>query len=167
STCDSCLREERARLQQQAAEQVSVAQANQRDAREAADRRRSPDFAEQVSRVLVTTAPTLPGYRITETLEVVTSERVLRVNIFEDMFVRWITMLGGRGETTQKVFRDGRKLCLHELKAEAVTVGGNAVIATSLDYTDIGRNDSVLLLVASGTAVRVEPLEPSVEDRAS
>jgi len=48
---------------------------------------------------------------------------------------------------------------LTELKKEALNVGANAVIAVDLDYSEFsGQNKSMLFLVASGTAVKVEKI---------
>ena len=48
---------------------------------------------------------------------------------------------------------------MSELKKEADNIGANAVIAVDLDYSEIsGGGKSMLFLVASGTAVKVEPI---------
>ena len=48
--------------------------------------------------------------------------------------------------------------CLTELRREALLVGANAVIGMNLAYNEISGDDkSMLFVVASGTAVVVEP----------
>jgi len=55
------------------------------------------------------------------------------------------------------VLRDSRRVCLTELRREALIAGANAVIGVDLDYSEISGDDkSMLFLVASGTAVVVE-----------
>ncbi|MFC1579546.1 YbjQ family protein [Thermodesulfobacteriota bacterium] len=69
-------------------------------------------------------------------------------------------MFGGRSGATQKVLRDARKVCLYELRREAFSLGANAVIVVDLDYSQFsGQGKSMLFLVASGTAVKVEKVE--------
>ena len=117
-----------------------------------------PEFSKSVQAVVLTTAPSLEGYQIIETLDIVSSECVYGMNLFRDMFVWARDIVGGRSESSQKVLRDARKICLMELRREAESLGANAVIAVALDYSEIsGNGKSMLLLVASGTAVLVSP----------
>ena len=76
------------------------------------------------------------------------------------MFASMTDFFGGRSEASQKVLKDAKNLCLKELKKEALQAGGNAVIAIDLDYSEMsGSGKSMLFLVASGTAVIIEPIE--------
>jgi uncharacterized protein YbjQ (UPF0145 family) len=119
-----------------------------------------PEFSEAVRSILITTAPTLAGYRICKTIDIVSAECVFGMNLFRDLFVFVRDILGGRSKAAQKIFRDARKTCLLELRREAEALGANAVIAVDLDYNEIsGSGKSMLFLAASGTAVIVEPLE--------
>lgn len=80
------------------------------------------------------------------------------MNIFRDYFAAVTDIFGGRSSATQRVLRDARKTCLAELKKEADELGANAVIAVKLDYSEFsGGGKSMLFLVASGTAVVIEP----------
>jgi uncharacterized protein YbjQ (UPF0145 family) len=82
------------------------------------------------------------------------------MNLFRDFLAGLTDAFGGRSESTQKVLRDARRECLRELREEALRHGANAVIAVDLDYSEFsGQGKSMLFLVASGTAVLVEPLE--------
>jgi uncharacterized protein YbjQ (UPF0145 family) len=120
----------------------------------------SENFA--YSDVIITTAPNLEGYKIDATLEIITSECVYGLNLFSDFFTSLTDTFGGRSKTTQKALRDARRTCLDELKQEAGEIGANAIIAVDLDYSEFsGKGKSMLLLVASGTAVRVSKIEQS------
>ena len=105
--------------------------------------------------IILTTAPTLEGYQVTETLEVITAECAFGMNIIRDVFASFTDFFGGRSNSTQQVLRDARKQCLYELKKEAADLGADAVIAIDLDYSEFtGQGKSMLFLVASGTAVK-------------
>lgn len=109
--------------------------------------------------VILTTAPSLEGYRVLETVEVISSECVFGMNLFLDMFVGLTDVFGGRSESSQQVLRDARHTCLRELKKEAAEIGANAVIAIEMNYSEFsGKGKSMLFLVATGTAVRVEKI---------
>lgn len=114
--------------------------------------------------VILTTAPSLEGYRVTRTLAIVTAECAFGMNIFRDLFAGLTDIFSGRSEATQKVLRDARQHCLEELRREAIRHGANAVIAVDLDYSEFsGQGKSMLFLVASGTAVFVEPLDAETD----
>ena len=108
--------------------------------------------------VIVTTAPTIESFRVVKTIEVISAECAFGINIFRDLAAGVTDIFGGRSTSVQKVLRDARRTALQELKIEAASIGANAVIATSLDYSEFtGKGTSMLFLVASGTAVIVEP----------
>ena len=108
--------------------------------------------------IILTTEPNMPEYRVTQRIEVITAECVFGMNLFRDFFASIRDVFGGRSSASQKVLRDSRKVCLTELKREALIAGANAVVGVDLDYSEIsGDGKSMLFLVASGTAVRVEP----------
>lgn len=117
---------------------------------------------EAIPAVTLTTAPTLDGYRVTQTFDIVTAECVFGMNLFRDLFASVTDIFGGRSQSSQQILRDARITCLSELKREAHALGANAVIAVRLDYSEFsGGGKSMLFLVASGTAVRIESLEVS------
>ena len=86
----------------------------------------------------------------------VTAECAFGMNIFKDLFAGVRNVVGGRSEAVQKTLRDSRRVALHELKREAYEVGANAVVGVDLDYVELVAAGNMVLLVASGTAVRIE-----------
>ena len=90
-------------------------------------------------------------------IEVITAECVFGMNIFRDLFAGIRDIFGGRSEASQKVLRDARQTCLHELKLEAKKLGADAIIGIDLDYQEFsGKGKGMLFLVASGTAVKLK-----------
>jgi uncharacterized protein YbjQ (UPF0145 family) len=111
----------------------------------------------KAAQVILTTAPSLEGFRVIETMEVISSECVFGINIILDTLIGLTDVFGGRSQTSQQVLREARQTCLSELKREAAEIGANAVIAIDLNYSEFsGKGKSMLFLVATGTAVRVE-----------
>ena len=107
--------------------------------------------------ILLTTETSLSGYHVAERIEIITAECVFGMNVFRDMFAGIRDIFGGRSSASQKVLRDSRRVCLTELRREALLLGANAVIAVDLSYNEIsGDGKSMLFLVDSGTACRVE-----------
>ena len=102
------------------------------------------------------TTETAPNLKITKRIEIVTAECAFGMNIFKDLFAGVRDIVGGRSEAVQKTMRDSRKTALYELKKEAYGVGANAVVGVDLDYVEMSSVGSMVMLVASGTAVVIE-----------
>ena len=110
----------------------------------------------EIDRILLTTE-TAPNLNITKRIEIVTAECAFGMNIFKDLFAGVRNVVGGRSEAVQKTMRDSRRTALYELKKEAYEVGANAVVGVDLDYVELaGTGSSMVMLVASGTAVVIE-----------
>lgn len=106
--------------------------------------------------ITLTTAPSLSGHEIIETIEIVTAECVMAMSMFADLSAALRDLVGGRSAGLQESLRQARRNCLAELRKEAADVNANAVIGVRLAYSEIsGGGKSMLFLVASGTAVRV------------
>jgi uncharacterized protein YbjQ (UPF0145 family) len=105
---------------------------------------------------IVLTTETAPNLNITKRIEIVTAECAFGMNIFKDLFAGVRDFVGGRSEAVQKTMRDSRKTVLYELKKEACEVGANAVVGVDLDYVELSNAGSMVMLVASGTAVVIE-----------
>ncbi|MCY4212987.1 MAG: YbjQ family protein [Gammaproteobacteria bacterium] len=105
---------------------------------------------------LVTTHA-VPGRETREALGIVSAECVLGINIFRDVLGGLRDIVGGRSGTHQKALREARETCLNELADQASSLGADAVVGIDLDYSEIsGGGKGMVLLVASGTAVRLK-----------
>ena len=106
---------------------------------------------------IILTTETAPNLIITKRIEIVTAECAFGMNIFKDLFAGVRNIVGGRSKAVQKTMRDSRRAALYELKKEAYEVGANAVVGVDLDYVELaGTGSSMVMLVASGTAVVIE-----------
>ena len=105
--------------------------------------------------VIVSTTPTLEGHPIQEYLGIVTGEVIVGANIFRDLFANIRDIVGGRSGSYERILADAREQAIEEVQAECAARGGNAVIGIDLDYEVIGDTGSMLMVSASGTAVKV------------
>ena len=105
--------------------------------------------------VIVTTTPTIEGRPIQEYCGIVTGEVIVGANLFRDLFANIRDIVGGRSGSYERILADARKQAIEELQADAASLGGNAVVGIDLDYEVIGANGSMLMVSASGTAVRI------------
>lgn len=109
----------------------------------------------EIEAVLLTTE-THPDLQIQDRIEIVTAECAFGMNIFKDLFAGVRDIVGGRSEAVQRTMRDARRTALYELKREAHAVGANAVVGVDLDYVELSAAGSMVMLVASGTAVNIK-----------
>lgn len=106
--------------------------------------------------MIVTTTNSIEGRRITAYLGVVTGESILGANILRDLFASIRDIVGGRAGAYERTLREAKDTALSEMEDEARALGGDAVLGVDLDYETVGQGGSMLMVSASGTAVRLE-----------
>jgi uncharacterized protein YbjQ (UPF0145 family) len=106
--------------------------------------------------MLISTAPSVEGRRITAYHGIVSGDAILGANVFKDVFAGIRDIVGGRSAAYEKELKSAKKLALEEIESEATALGANAIIAVDLDYETVGQNGSMLMVSVSGTAVTVE-----------
>ena len=105
--------------------------------------------------MLLTTTPTIEGKPIQQYIGIVTSEAIIGANIVKDLFAGIRDIVGGRSGTYERVIEEARMHALQELEQKAMQMGANAVVGIDLDFETIGSGGSMLMVVATGTAVRI------------
>lgn len=106
--------------------------------------------------MLLTTTPMIEGKRITQYCGIVAGEAVLGVNVLKDLFAGIRDFVGGRSGIYEKELQRARDIALNELKDKAKELGANAVIGIDIDYEVLGKENGMLMVSASGTAVIFE-----------
>jgi uncharacterized protein YbjQ (UPF0145 family) len=104
--------------------------------------------------VILTTTPQIEGRPAREYIGIVTGEVIVGANIFKDLFAGIRNIVGGRAGAYEQTLRDARREAFHELQEEARELGADAVVGIDLDYEVVGANGSMLMVSASGTAIR-------------
>ena len=105
--------------------------------------------------LIVTTTTALEGRPVKQYLGIVTGEVIVGANLFRDLFASITDIVGGRSGKYEDVLARARKEAISEMKQEAMSLGGNAVIGVDIDYEVLGQNGSMLMVSVSGTAVMV------------
>src|SRR4028119_1462455 len=105
--------------------------------------------------MLLTTTPTIEGQPIEQYIGIVTSETIIGANIFKDLFAGIRDIVGGRSGTYERVIEEARMNALGELEQKAAQMGANAVVGVDLDFETVGSGGSMLMVVATGTAVKI------------
>ena len=105
--------------------------------------------------MITTTTNTIEGRPVREYLGIVTGETIIGANIFKDLFAGIRDIVGGRSGTYERVIQEARASALHEMNDKARSLGADAVLGVDLDFETVGSGGSMLMVIATGTAVRL------------
>src|SRR5215204_2816185 len=105
--------------------------------------------------MIISTTPTLEGRPIAEYRGLVTGEAILGANIFKDLFAGIRDIVGGRSGAYEQELNKARSIAVEEMTAAAAALGADAIVGVDLDYETVGQGGSMLMVTASGTAVRL------------
>ena len=105
--------------------------------------------------MILSTTNTIEGKPVNDYLGIVTGETIIGANIFKDFFASIRDIVGGRSGSYERVLKEAKDTALKEMKEEAIKLNANAVIGIDLDYETVGKNGGMLMVTASGTAVKL------------
>jgi len=105
--------------------------------------------------MILSTTSSLDNQKVSRYLGVVTGETIIGANFIKDFFAGIRDIVGGRSGSYEKVLREAKDIALKEMKEQAQRMGADAVIGIDLDYETVGPNGGMLMVTASGTAVKL------------
>lgn len=94
-----------------------------------------------------------------KTLAIVSGQSVTGTGVFSEIGASLVDFLGGQSNQFAKKLKDGEDICKNQLRVNAAKLGANAIIATDIDYSEVGGGKGMLMVCMSGTAVYVNNLE--------
>ena len=106
--------------------------------------------------MILTTTDSIEGRKVVEYRGICSGEAILGANVVRDLFAGVRDFVGGRSGSYEKVIRAGKEAALEDMQAHAEELGANAILGIDLDYEVVGEKGSMMMVVASGTAVRIE-----------
>ena len=105
--------------------------------------------------MILSTTNNIDGKPIKDYLGIVTGETIICANIFKDFFASIRDVVGGRSGSYEKVLREAKDTALKEMKENAKKLNANAIVGVDLDYETVGKGGGMLMVTASGTAVKL------------
>ena len=105
--------------------------------------------------VLVTTTPSLEGYRIQSYLGPIVIPTVGAGNMVRDWFAGFTDVFGGKSHSYQRVFARFLNQGVREMMSQARENGANAVLNLRIETTNMSSGKSVISIILYGTAVVV------------
>ncbi len=106
--------------------------------------------------MIITTTTNIEGKRIVEYKGIVFGEVISGVNMVKDMMAGLTNIFGGRSNTYETELINARENAIREMQQRAEQLGANAVVGVDIDYEVLGADNGMLMVTASGTAVRCE-----------
>ena len=103
--------------------------------------------------MLLSTTSHIEGCTIREYKGVVTGETIIGANFLKDIFAGIRDIVGGRSSAYEKVLRQAKEIAMQEMEERARELGANAIVGIDIDYETIGKENSMLMVATSGTAV--------------
>jgi uncharacterized protein YbjQ (UPF0145 family) len=105
--------------------------------------------------MIITTTNNIEGKPIDKYLGLVSGETIIGANLFKDIFASIRDLVGGRSGSYESVLREAKEIALKEMQQKAEQLGANAIVGVDLDYETLGKANGMLMVTASGTAVKV------------
>ncbi|MBX5467274.1 MAG: heavy metal-binding domain-containing protein [Firmicutes bacterium] len=105
--------------------------------------------------MVVVSTPFVPGYRIVKVLGMVWGTVVRSRGIGYQVVAGLRSLAGGEINEFTDMLNNARQHAVERMRAEAASLGANAVIAAAFDSSELGQSLSEVL--AYGTAVVIEP----------
>lgn len=105
--------------------------------------------------MIITTTHSIEGKKITEYKGVVFGEVITGINFVKDFAAGLTNFFGGRSGSYEGELIKAREDALRELASRAEDLNANAVVGVDIDYEVLGAGGNMLMVTASGTAVRI------------
>ncbi|MBR4660416.1 MAG: putative heavy metal-binding protein [Bacteroidales bacterium] len=105
--------------------------------------------------MILTTTPTIEGRTIAEYKGVVFGEVISGVNFIRDFAASIRNFIGGRSGSYEDELIKARTQAMQEMEERARQKGADAVVGIDIDYEVLGENGGMLMVTASGTAVKL------------
>ena len=105
--------------------------------------------------MILTTTQSIEGRTIVEYKGIVFGEVISGVNFFKDFGAGIRNLIGGRSSSYEKELLEARRKALSELEERARLMGDDAVVGIDIDYEVLGEGGGMLMVTASGTALRL------------
>ena len=106
--------------------------------------------------MIVTTTHGVEGRPVADYLGIVSGEAIMGANLFKDIFAGIRDIVGGRSGAYEEELRRAKEIAMAEMQDNARLLGADAILGVDLDYETVGQNGSMLMVSASGTAVKLD-----------
>jgi uncharacterized protein YbjQ (UPF0145 family) len=89
---------------------------------------------------------------------IVSAQSVTGTGFITEVSASFSDIFGSQSDALGAKLNNGELICRTQLRFKAAMLGGNAVIATDIDYAEVGGVRAMLMVCMAGTAVRLNNL---------
>lgn len=87
---------------------------------------------------------------------IISAQSVTGTGLLSEISSSWADLMGGQSDALSNKLLNGENLCKDKLRFSTLTLGGNAIIATDIDYSEVGGARGMLMVCMAGTAIKVK-----------
>jgi uncharacterized protein YbjQ (UPF0145 family) len=111
-----------------------------------------------MKKILVSTTETIPGYEITELLDIARGSTVRARNVGRDIVAGLRNLAGGEIREYTRLMAEAREQAIDRMMADAEDLGADAIVNVRFTTAMVMQGSSEIL--AYGTAVKIRKIEP-------
>lgn len=106
--------------------------------------------------VISTHSPFNWDYKI---LGMVTGQSTTGTGVISEFTSSFTDFFGAQSGRYNQKLKAGENICFNQLRLQTLDMGGNAIIATDIDYSEIGGSKGMLMVCMAGTAIQLSNVD--------
>jgi uncharacterized protein YbjQ (UPF0145 family) len=92
-------------------------------------------------------------------LGMVTGQSVTGTGVFSEFASSWTDFFGAQSKSYNSKIAAGETICQTQVRLKCIELGGNAILATDIDYAEVGVTKGMLMVCMTGTAILLDNTE--------
>lgn len=100
-----------------------------------------------------------------EIIDIVTGQATMGTGFFTEWNSGWADIWGTESKYHNDKIKKAEKLSFDQVKKQTLDLGGNAIIATDIDYAEVGGVKAMVMVCITGTAIRLKNFEILGQER--
>lgn len=100
-----------------------------------------------------------------EALTIVTGQTVIGTGVIAELSSDFNDLFGSKSNTLAEKLSLGEVHCAAQIRKKTIDQGGHAVLATDIDYSEMGSLRGMMMVCMSGTAVRLKNPEVLINSK--
>lgn len=94
-----------------------------------------------------------------DVLGMATGKSTTGTGLFSEFTSSFTDMFGLQSSSYNQKIAQGETFCAQQIRSKALKMGGNAIIATDIDYSELGSIKGMIMVCMSGTVINLNNLE--------
>lgn len=95
----------------------------------------------------------------------VTGQSTTGTGVISEFTSSFTDLFGAQSGRFNKKLKAGEDMCFTQLRKQTLDLGGNAIIAADIDYSEVGGDKGMLMVCMGGTAIKLKNVSILSQDR--